>query len=100
MPMMPTAPVPPSSLPMQATGSALLPPPQAALSTTGSPILNSALTSPSKMVAGQARPFMQPIPPLPTQPLAGPTRQASGGPILASMLQRPGAPPPHSVRIS
>ena len=94
LPMMPTAPVPPSSLPLPT--SALLPPPAAlsSSSSSGSPILNSALTSPNKMQQlGQPRqPFMQPMPQLPTQPLAtGP--RPSGGPILASMLQRPGAPP-------
>ena len=97
LPMMPTAPVPPSSLPMPT--SALLPPPGALTSGSGSPILNSALTSPGKTIGGQQprQPFMQPMPQLPTQPLTtGPPRLPSGGPILASMLQRPGAPQPQS----
>ncbi len=86
LPMMPTAPVPPSSLP---PNTARLPPPPAL--STGSPILSSALTSPSKMMGPRPPTFMQPLPQLPTQPLAAPLRPP-GGQILASMLQRPGAP--------
>ena len=85
LPMMPTTPVPPSSLP-QSTGLLPPPPPPPALSSTVSPILSSALTSPNKMITPR---FMQPLPQLPTQPLQA---RPSGGPILASMLQRPGTP--------
>merc|ERR1719462_1098235 len=87
--MMPTAPVPPSSLP---PSSALIPPPQI----TGSPILSSALTSPNKLLS--TRPNF--LPQLPTQPLAtaAPRTPTTGGPILASMLQRPGAPSPQQLQ--
>ena len=109
MPLMPTAPVPPSSL----TSSTLLPPPPSIASPgtpglTGSPILSSALTSPSKMMSPPPVPrtFMPhsqaQIPHLPTQPLAAPPRlsQPAGGPILASMLQRkPTVPVPNTQRV-
>ena len=68
MPLMPTTPVPASSLPV--TSTLLPPPPSLAAVSSGLPntILSSALTSPSKMRL--------------TQPAA------AGGPILASMLRK------------
>jgi hypothetical protein len=105
--MMPTTPVPHNSLQNVSSGggAGLLPPPpphNLVTSTsgvlpstgqimTGSPILSSALTSPTKNHHQNTR-FMQPLPQLPTQPLRQ-SQPGGGGPILASMLlQRPRAP--------
>ena len=102
MQLMPTAPVPVSSLP---TTTALKPPPSVMSdSRTGSPILSSALTSPSKMMSPPQVPrnFIpqpQPVPQLPAQPTPR-LPQPAGGPILASMLQRPSTVPVVSTQAS
>ena len=92
MPLMPTAPVPVSSLPTttaQPAPTGLLPQlplPVMSDTRTGSPILSSALTSPSKMMSPPQVPrnFMPQLPAQPTPRLP----QPAGGPILASMLQK------------
>merc|ERR1711893_271245 len=89
---MPTAPVPVSSLPTttaQPAPTGLLPQlplPVMSDTRTGSPILSSALTSPSKMMSPPQVPrnFMPQLPAQPTPRLP----QPAGGPILASMLQK------------
>ena len=100
--MMPTAPVPHSSLTnvnvSQSGPPSVLPPTGPPSSITASTLLSSALpTGPRFMPpmpnAGSNRGIAPPPPPgLPQRPIDPSTSLAAGGPILASMLQKQPAP--------